>query len=150
MQVLAAIEADLFNAIPFEGSWTPGQVAEHIVLSLQGVPEMFKEARPVNRAANEKCKAIAGIFLNFDLKFKAAPAITPSNDAKEKEAMMSRLWQVSDSMMDAIQLYDYTEECTAAEVPTLGYLTRLEWMCLAAFHIQKHTHQLRQMHLSRS
>lgn len=148
LQVLAAVDVERFNTMPFEGSWTPGQVAEHIILSLQGVPHMLIEAKPVNRAANEKCEAIAGVFLNFDLKFKASPAIMPSNEAKKKEIIMSRLQQVSESFIETIQLYDYTEECTAAEVPTLGYLTRLEWMCLASFHIQKHTHQLEQMQLN--
>lgn len=145
LQILSAIAVEHFNTIPFEGSWTPGQVAEHIVLSLKGVPYTFTEARPVKRAANEKCETIAGVFLNFGLKFKAAPAITPSNKAKNKEAIMSQLRQVSNEVVQAALLYDYTAECTAAEVPTLGFLTRLEWLCLAAYHIQKHTHQLKQM-----
>jgi len=145
LQVLAAVDVERFNTMPFEGSWTPGQVAEHIILSLQGVPHMLIEAKPVNRAANEKCEAIAGVFLNFDLKFKASPAITPSNEAKNKEVIMNKLRQVSNRMIETMLLYDYTEECTLAEVPTLGFLTRLEWLCLANYHIQKHTHQLRQM-----
>lgn len=140
-----AVDEQRFNQIPFEGSWTPGQVAEHIVLALQGMPQMLENARPTSRPANEKCDTITRMFLNFDLKFKAAPGIVPSNQAKDKQQLINRLQQVNNAVLKAAQLHNLSQECTMVEVPTLGFLTRLEWLCLSARHIQRHTHQLTQM-----
>ncbi len=35
-EVISSFNEDQINLIPFEGSWTPGQVAEHIILSVSG------------------------------------------------------------------------------------------------------------------
>jgi len=35
-EIISSFNEDQINLIPFEGSWTAGQVAEHILLSVSG------------------------------------------------------------------------------------------------------------------
>jgi hypothetical protein len=41
---LSSIRQEQINTVPFPGSWTAGQVAEHILLSASGVLEVIQGA----------------------------------------------------------------------------------------------------------
>ncbi len=49
-------EKQFSTPFPFEGSWTAGQVAEHIIKSIGGMPD--QKTQPSDRAHNEKIEAI--------------------------------------------------------------------------------------------
>ncbi len=72
-EIISSFNKDQFNLIPFEGSWTAGEVAEHIILSVSGFEKTMNgpvaETGRAPDALNEKIKAI---FLDFTTKMKSA------------------------------------------------------------------------------
>ncbi|MGK2863910.1 MAG: DinB family protein, partial [Chitinophagaceae bacterium] len=72
IQSISAFTDDQFNKIPFEGSWTPAQVTDHITKSLSGVAELlYANTKPTKRQAEEKSEAIKTMFLDFGSKMKS-------------------------------------------------------------------------------
>ena len=50
-----------FNEVPFEGSWTAAQVADHIRKSVKGIPSVLTGTGiPADRSPDEKFELIAG------------------------------------------------------------------------------------------
>src|SRR5688572_27226011 len=62
--------AEQINVVPFEDSWTAGQVAEHIIKATGGLPD--NKTQHADRPADAKVRDIEAVFLNFDIKMKSA------------------------------------------------------------------------------
>src|SRR5688500_18384836 len=69
--------AEQINVVPFEGSWTPAQVAEHIIKATSGLPD--NKTAPADRSADAKVAEIESVFLNFDIKMKSPEFVLPGN-----------------------------------------------------------------------
>jgi hypothetical protein len=93
LESVAAFSAQEFNTVPFEDSWTPGQVAEHIFKAEADFDQLFKgSSRPTTeRSPDEKVAEIKKIFLDFTTKFKSPEYILPSDDAKDQEQLLAVL-----------------------------------------------------------
>ncbi len=83
-----------FNTIPSEGSWTAGQVAEHITKSIGGVPDRTTQASA--RPHDERIQAIREMFLNFNLKFKTAQPLEPEKTSHQVQEMLNHLQRLKD------------------------------------------------------
>jgi hypothetical protein len=141
--ILFAFNGEQLNLSPFEGSWTAGQVAEHIIKSLAGIS--FFMNGPVEepgRDPGEKIKALEDLFLNLTIKMKSPDFILPEADYHDKEEILNKLENLKIEMLAAAKL-DLTQLCKAGEFPTFGYLTRLEWIHFFLAHTQRHTQQLK-------
>jgi hypothetical protein len=136
------------DQVPFEGSWTPGEVAEHIIKSLSGI-KFFLEGpvKEPGRAPAEKIKALEDLFLNFEIKMKSPDFILPQAKQHDKEEQLRVLNELEQQMLDGAKL-DLSLLCEAGEFPTFGYLTRLEWIHFFLAHTQRHTHQLKNILLT--
>ena len=67
--ILSKFSENELNQVPFQGSWTPGQVVQHIILACSGFPELFAgNTEKTTRKPDEKIKDIEGLFLNFNIK----------------------------------------------------------------------------------
>jgi hypothetical protein len=135
------------NVIPFEGSWTGGQVAEHVLKSLSGVLQNTTgEVKATDRNPEEHIKQLGDIFLDMTLKMKSPDFIIPSNDPKDKEELMTALGNTLDEINDVAGSADLNATCTGFEMPGLGALTRMEWISFAVFHTTRHTNQLKNIY----
>ncbi|WP_345950375.1 DinB family protein [Mucilaginibacter sp. PAMB04274] len=57
LRLLSKFTPAQFNQVPFEGSWTAGQLAEHVLKSQSSIGELFGgSARPANRKPDENGK----------------------------------------------------------------------------------------------
>ena len=142
--------ADDLNRIPFEGSWTAGQLAEHVILSLTlGIGLINGHTQATDRLPDKYVQAVKDLFLNFDLKFKSAPNITPANKFYDKDTLSSELKNRFNDLISLAQTKDLTDTCLAAEFKGIGYLTGLEWAYQGVYHTQRHIQQLKniQAHL---
>lgn len=147
--LLQSFPEEQFNQVPFEGSWTPGQIADHIVLFQQGIPELLAgEARPTQRSADALQEQLASIFLNYEVKYTTPEPTLPSNRPMAQGSIVIELEDISRSIIKAAQACDPAEECQDIELPGLGLLTRLEWMYAVTYHTQRHIHQLQKIYLS--
>ena len=135
------------NKVPFEGSWTAGQVAEHILKASSGVPGVLLGATcSTQRPVDEKEAALKSIFLDFSAKFKAPEFIVPSPGPHNREQLLQSLQETKDSINNLADKIDLTATCTSVAFPQLGELTGQEWLCFVDSHLKRHTHQLKNIY----
>ncbi len=134
-----ANDTDL-NKIPFENSWSIGQVAEHIILCGNGIPDSKTEIS--TRQKDEKVPVLKDIFLNMDEKSKADPALTPHGVTHKQEDLVNQIKAVKEKLCLIAEEKDLNDICLDMEFPTLGLLTRYEWLSFICFHTQRHTRQI--------
>jgi hypothetical protein len=144
LKALDLFDQENINTVPFEGSWTGGQVAEHVLKSLSGTLQNITEpVKPTERYPAEHVKQLGDIFLNMDIKMKSPDFIIPSNDPKGKASLKVALEETLDGIKATTEKEDLSATCTGFEMPMLGTLTRQEWISFASFHTQRHTQQLK-------
>ncbi|MCR8556635.1 DinB family protein [Mucilaginibacter sp. BJC16-A38] len=147
IELLAKFEQKDINIIPFEGRWTVGKVAQHMVMANRGfVDVMNGPVKETERAADEMEPKIKGDFLNFDIKMTTPAFIRPEAKYYDKEELISALKNIRESVNNAATTLDMTKTCTAFELPLYGYLTRLEAVSFIAYHTQRHIHQLKNIY----
>jgi DinB superfamily len=141
--VLDSFDEEGFNTVPPQGGWTGGQVAEHLLLSA-GAAEVIKgRTEETTRPDDEKIAVIASIFLDFTTRLSSPDFIIPAAGFYDKAEMIDKLKIVWTKLGQAVKLLDLSVTCVDAEFPTLGHLTRLEWIVFYVFHTQRHIRQLK-------
>lgn len=146
-ETLTQFSARQLNAVPASGGWTAGQVAEHILLSESGVPELLHGPTvETMRKPDEKVATIKSIFLNFDMKMSSPEMILPSENEKNLLIQVSSFLQTRKAIRHAIATLDFSHSCTAFPFPELGVFTRWEWACFVICHARRHTRQMQQIY----
>ncbi|NOT93889.1 DinB family protein [Ferruginibacter sp.] len=122
-----------------DGGWSVGEIADHII---KGTGAQFGQTKKTERPYDQNADSIKNLFLNFQLKFPAAPILQP--EAKEYSA--SELFIVlegnKDNLISMIEQEDLTETCIDITLPVWGTLTKYEWLVLIENHIIRHTKQV--------
>ncbi|WP_099365222.1 DinB family protein [Sphingobacterium sp. 1.A.4] len=143
-EILEAFSTEQLNKIPFPNSWTAGQVGDHLLKSY-GSWKIFKgETEFADRPYDESCKTLSDLFLNFNIKLIAehSDAIYPSEGYIEKENLVLNIQTVSDRIISFSSRNDLRVLCLDFEFPTLGHMTRFEWLHFYVVHTQRHIKQL--------
>jgi len=135
------IPGDTLNKLPFEDSWTIGQVAEHIILCSRDIPD--RQVKEAERPYNEKEPALKGIFLDMEQKSKAAPVVTPQLPPHHKKILLEKLNVNKIFLTKIIHEKDLKQLCLDMEFPFMGYLTRYEWLHFISVHTRRHLNQIR-------
>jgi hypothetical protein len=144
LQTITSIKQQDINQVPFEGSWTAGQVCEHVNLSVSGIINTLKApAEVTERIPDQHAQELRDMFLNFDLKFTAAPTLMPEGMAHDKKKLANTLAGTFESLVGIIQTEDLTGTFAGFKFPGMGPLTRLEWVYLTIYHTQRHIHQIK-------
>lgn len=144
LKALDLFDKENINIVPFEGSWTAGQVAEHILMSISGILETINgPVKPTERNPEEHVKQLGDIFLNMDIKMKSPDFIIPSDDPQNIVSLSVALGSTLDGIKQVAENGDLTVTCTGFDMPMLGPLTKLEWISFASFHARRHTQQLK-------
>jgi hypothetical protein len=135
------------NTIPFEGSWTAAQVADHILKSVEGLGEMVARGRtvPTDRDPAQQVQGIRDMFLDFETKMKSPDFVLPTEEPLDQTSLLKRMEQVRARLaLDIIKL-DLTLSCTDFALPGSGIMTRLEWMNFFEVHATRHTRQMQKV-----
>jgi hypothetical protein len=141
--ILFAFNEEQLNTVPFEGSWTAGQVAEHTIKALSGLSRLMNgPAEKTDRDPAEKIKGIEDLFLDFTVKMQSPDFILPSAGPQQKASLLRSVEESKKAMLEALEK-DLTLCCNGAELPGFGKLTRLEWIHFFLAHTQRHTQQLK-------
>ncbi len=141
--ILSKFSENELNQIPFQGSWTPGQVVQHIILACSGFPELFAgNTEKTTRKPDEKIKDIEGLFLNFTIKMDAPVFLKPEKKEYNKNALNIELLRLESELLDCAEKYDLTLTCLDFQVPGFDKFTMYEWIDFALVHTQRHKHQL--------
>ncbi len=143
LKTVSGFEQEKFNIVPESGGWTPGQITQHVVLSISGFVDLMKgPAQHTNRKADEHVDTIKNIFLNFTRKLKSPDFIIPEAKDYNKEDLLNTLRKLKSALEEIIETADLNETCTAFGLPTLGNLTRQEALAFVVYHTKRHIHQL--------
>lgn len=141
LKTLSSFNQDEFNVVPFEGSWTAGQVIQHIILSASATKVLRGPVKNSNREADEHVAKLQSIFLDFSTKMDSPDFILPENKHYELNELRNSFKNIAAELRDIIQTTDLSKICLGAP-PVLGELTRLELIRFIHFHTQRHTRQL--------
>ena len=143
-EIFSKFSENELNLVPYQGSWTPGQVVQHIILACSGFPELFAgKTEKTTRKPDEKIKDIESLFLNFSIKMDAPVFLIPEKKEYSKSTLNTKLQKIESELLDCAEKYDLTLICLDFQVPGFDTFTMYEWIDFALVHTQRHTHQLK-------
>lgn len=141
--LLASFSAEQFNKSPFEGSWTPGQVGEHILLADKNLKRALSTSgMAITREADERVPQLRDTFLNMNVKFTSAAIIDPPAIHYD---MTELIEQFNSSRTDLSNLLQTSELSELHTHSLLGEVSKLELLWVVVYHTRRHTLQLENM-----
>jgi hypothetical protein len=132
------------NTVPYEGSWTPGQLSEHLEKACT-VGTLYGKTADTTRDPAEKVEPLRKLFLDFTIKLHSPDFIYPEGDHFNKEEVLRLLKTRWTDIRKAATTLELDKTCLDFEMPQFGTLTRFEWLSFLVIHTQRHLHQLRKM-----
>jgi hypothetical protein len=149
VQLLSVMDDKTYNVVPFKDSWTTGQLAQHVLLSVSAFTQLiYGPVKETERAPDLGIENLRKVFLNLDTKFKSPDFILPPAIDYIKEQQVNTLDEKRELLLRASETLDLTQTCTTFEMPRSGFITRLEALHFVVYHTQRHTHQLRNIYHS--
>lgn len=146
LQLMSSLDEEHINVVPFQGSWTAGQLAQHLIRANGGfVRALNGPVQETGRAPDELVEQIRTDFLNFDTKVEASGFVIPPAIRYDKSTLLRELTDINSGLHEAVETLDLTQTCTAFKLPVYGYLTRLEALSFVVYHTQRHIHQLKRI-----
>lgn len=146
IETLATFDEEELNEIPFDGSWTPGQVAQHIIMSVSGFTELLTGPdTETQRLPDMHVENLKSAFLNFDIKMQSPDFVVPPAKNYNKQEQITELEHLLKRLNEIIHQADMSRTCTGMELPVLGYLTRTEIAHFLLYHTTRHVHQLKKI-----
>lgn len=139
----SSFDEDSINRKPFVDSWTPTQVATHITLATDGVPDASN--KPLDREVDLYLPAIRPWWEDLSQKFTSPEPLQPDDKPRTKNEVLSELRRVREKDLNMVEKEDLTPICLDFELPTIGYLTRYEWLWFIQMHLKRHLFQLKNM-----
>ncbi|MEO6550670.1 MAG: DinB family protein [Ferruginibacter sp.] len=147
IQEVKSIPPEQINVVPFDGSWTAGQLAEHLVLSCGGFVELMNgPVEDTQRQPDQMVAKLKEVFLDYNLKMKSPDFIDPPVKNYDKEELINVLMEIKQKLDHSMQTLELSKTCTAFELPQMGYVTRIEAMAFVLYHTSRHLHQLKKIH----
>ena len=144
--LLDSFSEKTINTVPFEGSWTAAQVADHITRSNTSITKaLILNGAAINRDPGERIEELKDIFLNFNSKFKSPDFIVPTQDIYKKDAVLDHLKQSVLKMKEVISTTNLSEMINH---PAFGDITKFEILHFVLYHTQRHIRQLEKIFLA--
>jgi uncharacterized damage-inducible protein DinB len=141
VEVVSFFNDQEINEIPFEGSWTAAQVAEHVRKSNNGIAQALQmQGRRSERNADERVKELKDVFLDFDTKFKSPEFILPAQTSYNKKDLVERLKRSIERIKQERVNADLSE---IIDLTALGTISKIELLHFVIYHTQRHIHQLK-------
>ena len=144
IEVVSSFTEDEINRKPFEGSWTPGEVTQHVIITLGGyIEQLDGPVMYTNRPFDERVPMLKEIFLNFEVKYQSPVSALPEAKNYNKEELVHNLEKLKYHLKNYDQTANMMLTCVAFEFPGgIGHLTRTENLHFLLYHTQRHLHQL--------
>ena len=118
--VFSSFDERNINLKPFPDSWTPAQVATHIVLATDGVPD--SSTKPLDREIDLYLPAIRPWWEDLNQKFKSPEPLRPDDNPRSKIQVLSELHRVREKDLKILAQQDLTRICLDFELPPLATL----------------------------
>jgi uncharacterized damage-inducible protein DinB len=133
-----------FNTVPYEGSWTAGQVTEHIIKSRRGILTQLLDGpmKAADRPYDQMAKTMQDIFRDMESKAKSDERIVPGPPPHDLRALLHTLERQKERQKIIIKTKNLEEFSTELEFPGIGQLSRYEWIHMMIEHDQRHRRQI--------
>jgi len=142
LKQLSLLNEEQLNTVPFTGSWTAGQVGNHLYKSYNIKEVLNGNVEETHRNPVAKLAEIEKTFKDFTIKMNAPEMVLPTTKHIEKERLLSSLKERIEEQREAIKTMDLSKTCLDAEIPGGGTFTRQEWLGFNTIHTERHNHQL--------
>jgi hypothetical protein len=144
LETIRQFPEEKINEVPFEGSWTAAQVADHIYKSQEVFPKLLTGAsKETTRDTEKKKHQIKSIFLDFSNKMKSPDFIIPSDVPQKKKVLIDRMDEKAKEINTSMKAHDLNRTFLDFELPGFGKFTGLEWSWFITYHTQRHIHQMK-------
>ena len=144
-QVLGGFSSEQFNYKSSDQSWSPGQLAEHILLYDILINRILKgEFKKAERPADEMIESIGKYFGDLEKTIPLSAIVMPSDTLKDRAALTEKINLQRQQFVWVVKTMDLSPICLSFAHPELGELTRLEWIYFGIAHTSRCTAQLRQ------
>ena len=138
--LMAAVDEEMVNTVPFDGSWTAPQLLRHVSKSLQGMAKAMKmEAKQATRNPGERIEGLKNVFLNFSKKLTQPDFLIPENQVYKKQPAIDELNKSFSEFKANASHANLNEQ---VEGLPLGPITKLEIIHFVLFHTQRHLYQM--------
>ena len=145
LKTISLFEQNQFNIIPFKGSWTAGQVAQHVFKSETGITQLLSSpGKPTSRSPYLNIDEIKLTFLDFTIKMKSPDFILPDENEKSKMELYDGLETNREKIMGIANTADLSKTCDS--VPGVGELTGFEWLTFLICHSKRHIWQMQNIY----
>src|SRR3954466_1897704 len=85
--LMASVDENKVNTVPYEGSWTAPQLLRHVTKSINGMTKaMHMDAKPAERDPGQRIEELKKIFLDFSKKLTQPEFIVPEDRIYEKQS----------------------------------------------------------------
>ncbi|RYY37065.1 MAG: DinB family protein [Sphingobacteriaceae bacterium] len=146
IDILTSFTRDEFNTIPYEGSWTPGQCAQHVYMSASGFNDVINgPVKDTLRQPDAGVEDIKTQFLNFDIKMDSPDFVRPEIKDYDRQTLLNQLKVVKQNLVESIKTLNLSQTCISFKVPGSDWFTRFEAASFVLYHTQRHVHQLKKM-----
>lgn len=142
MQQLSSLNEEQLNAVPFDGSWTAGQVGNHLYKSYNILDTINGKVTETERDPSEKLPEVEKLFTDFTIKMKAPESVEPTAQYIEKDRLLTSLHERIELQREAIKTKDLSKTCLDFSIPDYGAYTRQEWIGFNTIHTERHNVQL--------
>jgi len=139
--LISSLDETQVNTVPYEGSWTAGQLFSHVTKSISGMAgAMQSESALAGRDPGEKIAMLKNIFLNFSTKMQSPDFIVPDDGPFQKQATIDALTSTFEKMKEGANKANLNGLVTGLP---FGDVTKLELLHFVLYHTQRHLHQLK-------
>lgn len=143
LSLLEPLDDGQLNRVPFPGSWTAGQLGEHLLKSYRVVDLSQVQATPSRRPSDGKIPQIDAVLLDFTAKYQPPERIVPSAGKISGRSLVDDLRKTADGIAAYVRGHDLSLTCPDFEFIGFGDLTMREWIRFLTVHSQRHVRQLR-------
>ena len=145
-KVISELNEKQINQVPFEGSWTAGEVAGHLLRSLKNSSVLLqRNTEASNRAPDEKEEQVIKYFSDTSKKMKNPEFTAPEKNHYTKEEIIDGFKKIEKELTEAVESLDLSMICKSFELPGFGAFTRHEWLTFYLTHVQRHTGQVKRI-----
>lgn len=140
---IVLFDANSYNKVVANDSWTAGQIVEHVLLSAEKFDEVVNgEVEETSRAFDKLKARLKAILLSFETKLKSPDFIYPVLKEYQPIDHKQRIEKVVQNLKEAVHNLDLTKTCVSFPLPGLGNLTRYEAIYFVIYHTERHLNQL--------
>ncbi len=142
-RLAASLNEKDINQIPYQDSWTAGQLLRHVTKSTNGMAKaMLTESTPAERDSSEKVHELRKTFLNFSLKMQSPEFIVPENEIYQQKNSIDELNSSFKKLKDNNSVQDMND---LVEGLPFGPTTKIELLHFVLYHTERHLHQMRKI-----